>query len=289
MGKLKKINSLSLNKGKQKIIKIQIPKSSISNQTINESQKNIPIKNSNKITRTVKQLSTMPSRWITRSEVANKIIKDKLADKNLEKKFNDEKNTIVFSDINNFLHAISTNESTSTYYEEIKNITKQKVFKVINTTATDLLKTKKDQNYLNNELLDNLKKKFSAEDLKVIVKETKSTQIKPRKYEEETSSLREKNIGWSVWSALSLMRDRRLLNPSGIERVGRNNNNKRYQDLVNTSTELRNVQENERLRYVDGALRRTDEFGRVLTAKEAFREICYHFHGKGPSKNRQHK
>merc|ERR1712187_70837 len=220
-----------------------------------------------------------PSRWITRSEVANKIIKDKLADKN----------TIVFSDINNFLHAISTNESTSIYYEEIKNIEKQKVFKVINTTAIDSLKIKKDQNYLNNELLDNPKKKSSAEDLKVIVKETKSTQIKPRKYEEETSSLREKNIGWSVWSALSLMRDRRLLNPSGIEYVGRNNNNKRYQDLVNTSTELRNVQENERLRYVDGALRRTDEFGRVLTAKEAFREICYHFHGKGPSKNRQHK
>merc|ERR1712187_959607 len=210
MGKLKKINSLPLNKGEQKIIKIQIPKSSISNQTINEFQKNILIKNSNKITRTVKQLSTTPSRWITRSEVANKIIKDKLADKNSEKTANDEKNTIVFSDMNNFLHAISTNESTSTYYEEIKNIEKQKAFKAINTTAIDSLKTKKDQNYLNNELLANPKKKFSAEDLKVIVKETNLTQIKPRKYEEETSSLREKNIGWSVWSALSLMRDRRL-------------------------------------------------------------------------------
>merc|ERR1712050_388182 len=150
--KLEKIDGLPLNKGEQKIIKTQIPKSSISNQTINEFQKNIPIKNSNKTTRMVKQPSTMPSRWITRSEVANKIIKDKLADKNLKKTSNDEKNTIVFSDMNNFLHAISTNESTSTYYEEIKNIEKQKVFKVINITAIDLLKTKKDQNYLNNEL-----------------------------------------------------------------------------------------------------------------------------------------
>merc|ERR1711972_1298117 len=117
-----------------------------SNQTINESQKNIPIENSNKTTRTVKQPSTTLSRWITKSEVANKIIKDKLADKNLKKTSNDEKNTIVFSDMNNFLHAISTNESTSTYHEEIKNIEKQKAFKVINTTAIDSLKIKKDQN-----------------------------------------------------------------------------------------------------------------------------------------------
>merc|ERR1712187_836859 len=120
--KLEKTNGLSLNKGKQKIIKIQIPKSSISNQTINEFQKNIPIENSNKTTRMVKQLSTMPSRWITRSEVADKIIKDKLADKNLKKTSNDEKSTIVFSGMNNFLHAISTNESTSTYYEAFKAI-----------------------------------------------------------------------------------------------------------------------------------------------------------------------
>uniref|UniRef100_A0A7S1TAE9 SART-1 family protein n=1 Tax=Compsopogon caeruleus TaxID=31354 RepID=A0A7S1TAE9_9RHOD len=33
----------------------------------------------------------------------------------------------------------------------------------------------------------------------------------------------------------------------------------------------------------------TDEFGRELTPKEAFRQLCYGFHGKGPSKAKQEK
>merc|ERR1712066_348900 len=40
---------------------------------------------------------------------------------------------------------------------------------------------------------------------------------------------------------------------------------------------------------IETALRQTDEYGRVLTAKEAFRELCYHFHGKRPSQNRHLK
>merc|ERR1712118_389539 len=43
------------------------------------------------------------------------------------------------------------------------------------------------------------------------------------------------------------------------------------------------------IQRIEIALRRTDNFGRVLTAKQAFRELCYHFHGKHPSKNRENK
>lgn len=39
-------------------------------------------------------------------------------------------------------------------------------------------------------------------------------------------------------------------------------------------------------RSVEVALTQRDEFGRVLTPKERFRELSYRFHGKAPSKNK---
>ena len=40
---------------------------------------------------------------------------------------------------------------------------------------------------------------------------------------------------------------------------------------------------------IDDALTRTDEFGRVISPKEAFRQLCYNFHGIKPSKNKEEK
>lgn len=40
---------------------------------------------------------------------------------------------------------------------------------------------------------------------------------------------------------------------------------------------------------IEAALTRRDEFGRVMTPKEQFRQLCYAFHGKPPSKNKQEK
>jgi hypothetical protein len=41
---------------------------------------------------------------------------------------------------------------------------------------------------------------------------------------------------------------------------------------------------------VDGVkLEYRDEFGRKLTQKEAFRQICYRFHGYGPGKKAKEK
>ena len=34
---------------------------------------------------------------------------------------------------------------------------------------------------------------------------------------------------------------------------------------------------------------RRDEFGRLLTRKEAFRQLCYGFHGNKPGKRKQEK
>mmetsp|Transcript_4725 Transcript_4725/g.12198 ORF Transcript_4725/g.12198 Transcript_4725/m.12198 type:complete len:817 (+) Transcript_4725:159-2609(+) len=40
---------------------------------------------------------------------------------------------------------------------------------------------------------------------------------------------------------------------------------------------------------IEAALTKRDEFGRVMTPKEAFRQLCYQFHGIQPSKNKQEK
>jgi U4/U6.U5 tri-snRNP-associated protein 1 len=41
--------------------------------------------------------------------------------------------------------------------------------------------------------------------------------------------------------------------------------------------------------HVEAALTQRDEYGRILTPKEAFRKLCYRFHGIEPSKNTREK
>lgn len=40
---------------------------------------------------------------------------------------------------------------------------------------------------------------------------------------------------------------------------------------------------------IENALRKTDQFGRILTPKEAWRQLNYSFHGFGASRNKQEK
>ncbi|KAJ7010365.1 SART-1 family protein DOT2-like [Populus alba x Populus x berolinensis] len=42
-------------------------------------------------------------------------------------------------------------------------------------------------------------------------------------------------------------------------------------------------------KFKDIRIERTDEFGRIMTPKEAFRMISHKFHGKGPGKMKQEK
>ncbi|KAG8458113.1 hypothetical protein KFE25_012773 [Diacronema lutheri] len=79
-----------------------------------------------------------------------------------------------------------------------------------------------------------------------------------------------------VAAALELARSRGLIGqpPGRAEAVGRAN------DLKGSGMHLREEDEaNDRVR-----LEYLDEYGRPMTAKEAFRRQCHNFHGKGPSK-----
>lgn len=89
-------------------------------------------------------------------------------------------------------------------------------------------------------------------------------------------------------SALGLLRDRGALN-GGVEWSGRNMDMKAQPHVVEARKALFSGAGDAQAQRIETALRRLDEFGRVLTPKEAFRELCHKFHGKGSSKNKQEK
>jgi len=107
----------------------------------------------------------------------------------------------------------------------------------------------------------------------------------------EESFTRERNVGKGMGSALELMRQRGELGKDlkAVEWAGRTNDMKpvALQGLESVYTGGRSKSELEN--SVERALTRRDMHGRVLTPKEAFRELCHNFHGIFPSKDKQER
>jgi len=108
-------------------------------------------------------------------------------------------------------------------------------------------------------------------------------------HEEEV--LKENTIKCGLGTALTHLRKRGMLNQNSIDWAGRNSDKKKLPHQIMAKEALISVddEKNEQITRIETALRQTDEYGRVLTAKEAFRKLCYHFHGKRPSQNRHMK
>ncbi|KAL4429830.1 hypothetical protein ABPG77_010947 [Micractinium sp. CCAP 211/92] len=104
------------------------------------------------------------------------------------------------------------------------------------------------------------------------------------KQQEEESVTRERSIGSGLAGALAFLKDRGELD-APVEWAGRTNERKKVniQGLDEVYTGGR--QEDKLALDVEVALTRKDEYGRILTPKEAFRQLCYRFHGIQPSKN----
>jgi U4/U6.U5 tri-snRNP-associated protein 1 len=115
------------------------------------------------------------------------------------------------------------------------------------------------------------------------------TEQEQRLKKTENNSLREITLGNGLGVTLDHLRERGVFQGSGIEWAGRNNDKKLLPHQTLVKEALFSGDDESHAWRIEAALRHTDEFGRVLTAKEAFRKLCYHFHGKGPSKNRQKK
>jgi hypothetical protein len=107
----------------------------------------------------------------------------------------------------------------------------------------------------------------------------------------EEKVLKENTIKCGLGTALTHLRKRGMLNQNSIDWAGRNSDKKKLPHQIMAKEALISVddEKNEQTTRIETALRQTDEYGRVLTAKEAFRELCYHFHGKRPSQNRHMK
>lgn len=104
----------------------------------------------------------------------------------------------------------------------------------------------------------------------------------PSKEKEEDIALdetiHEVAVGKGLSGALNLLKDRGALKES-VEWGGRNMDKKK--------SKLVGISGNDGKKEI--RIERTDEYGRILTPKEAFRLISHKFHGKGPGKMKQEK
>nr|KYP51608.1 U4/U6.U5 tri-snRNP-associated protein 1 [Cajanus cajan] len=96
-------------------------------------------------------------------------------------------------------------------------------------------------------------------------------------------TIHEVAVGKGLSGALKLLKDRGTLKES-IEWGGRNMDKKKSKLVGIVDDEEKEAQKKKEIR-----IERTDEFGRILTPKEAFRMISHKFHGKGPGKMKQEK
>uniref|UniRef100_A0A2P2JQD5 SART-1 family protein DOT2 n=1 Tax=Rhizophora mucronata TaxID=61149 RepID=A0A2P2JQD5_RHIMU len=95
-------------------------------------------------------------------------------------------------------------------------------------------------------------------------------------------NIHEAAVGKGLSGALKLLKERGTLKET-VEWGGRNMDKKK--------SKLVGIIENDTSsdRFKDIRIERTDEFGRILTPKEAFRQLSHKFHGKGPGKMKQEK
>ncbi|XVF18446.1 hypothetical protein REPUB_Repub11eG0022300 [Reevesia pubescens] len=95
-------------------------------------------------------------------------------------------------------------------------------------------------------------------------------------------TIHEVAVGKGLSGALKLLKDRGTLKES-IEWGGRNMDKKKSKLVGVADDDSKND------RFKDIRIERTDEFGRIMTPKEAFRTLSHKFHGKGPGKMKQEK
>lgn len=110
----------------------------------------------------------------------------------------------------------------------------------------------------------------------------------PKEEEEEQSMIREAAIGKGMAGVLNLLKDRGELTQR-MQWAGRTNDMKPVMLQGLEDVYQSGAHSDEIANRVELALTRRDEYGRVLTPKQAFREVSYRFHGIEPSKKSKEK
>ncbi|XP_027912015.1 SART-1 family protein DOT2-like [Vigna unguiculata] len=118
------------------------------------------------------------------------------------------------------------------------------------------------------------------------VQETNEDEVPNKEDKEEIvpdETIHEVPVGKGLSGALKLLKERGTLNEN-IEWGGRNMEKKKSKLGGILDDDEKETQKKREIR-----IERTDEFGRILTPKEAFRMISHKFHGKGPGKMKREK
>lgn len=112
--------------------------------------------------------------------------------------------------------------------------------------------------------------------------------VKGEDEEKGKSVVGERLVGSGLGGILGLLQDRGELNQP-VEWGGRTNDSKKVA-LIGLDDVFTGGRQTDKVALdVEAALTKRDEFGRILTPKEAFRQLCYSFHGIQPSKNTKEK
>ncbi|KAH9288466.1 hypothetical protein KI387_032583 [Taxus chinensis] len=112
------------------------------------------------------------------------------------------------------------------------------------------------------------------------LKKVDSDHLKSDEEEEVAADeiIKEASVGKGLAGALQLLKERGSFNET-VDWGGRNMDKKK--------SKLVGIRDNDGPKEI--LLDRLDEFGRVMTPKEAFRKLSHKFHGKGPGKMKQEK
>ncbi|KAL3145439.1 hypothetical protein ABBQ38_001683 [Trebouxia sp. C0009 RCD-2024] len=114
------------------------------------------------------------------------------------------------------------------------------------------------------------------------------SRAEPKQEEQEDSMIREAAIGKGMAGVLHLLKDRGELTQR-MQWAGRTNDMKPVMLQGLEEVYQSGAHSDEIANRVELALTRRDEYGRVLTPKQAFREVSYRFHGIEPSKKSKEK
>ena len=110
--------------------------------------------------------------------------------------------------------------------------------------------------------------------------EKKTEEVEDTKEDETMHALQEQLVGKGVGFALKIFRERGMLGQ--IEAIGRNKEKTIEQQLSLFSDKKNQDDDMVKIKYLD-------KKGHELKGKEAFRQMCWKFHGKMPSHRKQEK
>ncbi|KAM7258688.1 hypothetical protein ACFE04_014429 [Oxalis oulophora] len=178
-------------------------------------------------------------------------------------------NEVVFTEMEEFVWGLQLNEEArvpdgeNVFMEEDEPITtsEQPAIKQEASGWAEIKESEKDENQSNDDKVE----------------------INPE------NVIHESSIGKGLSGALRLLQDRGTLKET-VDWGGRNMDKKKSK-LVGI-VDNNNSNNNEKAKYErfkDIRIERTDEFGRIMTPKEAFRVLSHKFHGKGPGKMKLEK